>query len=105
MNMKKESHLTCTLLHSMLLFKHGSIEQFTGQGVEKLNDIIRKIHNQKSSRQDACFAALSACERIQILKGHINVKKNKYKGSLHFWAFQGLTVLRLTGKEYFDFDI
>ena len=62
----------------MLLFKHGSIEQFTGQGVEKLNDIIRKIHNQKSSRQDACFAALSACERIQIHKGHINVKKNKY---------------------------
>lgn len=40
------------------------LKRFTGQGIEKINDIVRSIYHNKSNKHDACCEALQAIKRI-----------------------------------------
>ena len=55
-----------TLLYHVPYFfsKYGSLSQFTGQGVEKTNDIIKQIHQSKSNKLDATADALLTRKRL-----------------------------------------
>ena len=79
-----------TLLYHVPYFlsKYDSLSQFTGQGVEKTNDIIKQIHQSKSNKLDATADALLTRKRLEL--GHqtkISREKRKYtKRDDHFWA-------------------
>lgn len=45
------------------------IKRFTGQGVEKTNDVIRRLYHLKSNKFDACKDGLQAVKRLDDLQG------------------------------------
>ena len=56
------------LLIFYLLGKGKSLKQFTGQGIEKINDVVRSVYHNKSNRHDACKEAVEALKRINNLQ-------------------------------------
>ena len=62
------------------------VKFFTGQGIEKINDIARSIYHNKSNRHDACKEAVLALKRIDHLQGS-DRKPNCYqKRSNEYWS-------------------
>ncbi|CAB4015118.1 Hypothetical predicted protein [Paramuricea clavata] len=59
-------------IHSMVyhvprfMKMHNGVKQFSGQGVEKLNDTCRRIHLEKSNKWDAAKHVLMAEERLGV---------------------------------------
>ncbi len=49
-----------------LLKQHKSLEFFSGQTLEKNNDVIKMVHMRKSKRWDACMEALQIKKRIEV---------------------------------------
>jgi hypothetical protein len=47
--------------------KYGKHLRFSGQGVEKINDDIQKIHHSKTNKWDATVDALQVRKRIERL--------------------------------------
>jgi hypothetical protein len=45
--------------------KYGQLLRFSGQGVEKINDDIQKIHHSKTNKWDATVDALQVRKRIE----------------------------------------
>ena len=59
--------------------RYGSLLQFSGQGMEKTNAIVKQIHQTKSSNIDATKEALIVRKRLEL--GYIESKvrtKRKY---------------------------
>lgn len=52
----------------MFLKQDKSIKIFTGQGIEKINDVVRSVYHTKSNRHDACKEAVQALKRIDNLQ-------------------------------------
>ena len=50
------------------LASNTSFKSFTGQGVEKINDMVRSIYHNKSNRHDPCKEAILALKRIDHLQ-------------------------------------
>lgn len=75
--------------HVPFFFKrYGSLAKFSGQAVEKTNDVIKRIHQCKSSKHDATVEALLVRKR-QELSFHCSkstrVKRVYNKQDDHFW--------------------
>ena len=68
--------------------RYGSLLQFSGQGVEKTNDIVKQIHQTKSSKIDATKEALICRKRLEIGYNERTVRtKRKYeKTDDRFWG-------------------
>ncbi|XP_074632729.1 uncharacterized protein LOC141891647 [Acropora palmata] len=66
------------------LASNTSFKSFTGQGVEKINDMVRSIYHNKSNRHDPCKEAILALKRIDHLQefkrepNHYNKSNNNY---------------------------
>ena len=59
---------------------------FTGQGVEKVNDIVRSIYHNKSNKHDPCKEAILALKRIDHLQ-EFEREPNKYsKTNREYWS-------------------
>ena len=54
------------------------IKCFTGQGVEKTNDVIRRLYHHKSNKYDACKDGLQAVKRLDELQ-EFERRPRKYK--------------------------
>ena len=70
----------------MFLKKDKAIKIFTGQGIEKINDVVRSVYHSKSNRHDACKEAVQALKRIDNLqdferKPHVYKKKDE-----NYWS-------------------
>ena len=68
--------------------KYGSLSKFTGQGVEKTNDIVKQIHQSKSNKLDATSDALLTRKRLELgYLSQLSRQKRKYvKNDNDFWA-------------------
>lgn len=44
------------------------VKVFTGQGVEKTNDVVRSVYHRKCNKLDDCKVSLLALKRIDSLK-------------------------------------
>ena len=64
-NVTPYMHMMCYHI-PLMLQKHRNIKEFSGQLVEKKND-LRKTYNLKSSHYDSCYEALAACKRLEAL--------------------------------------
>ncbi|XP_066925709.1 uncharacterized protein [Clytia hemisphaerica] len=51
-----------------ILRKYGTLRIFSGQGVEKKNDDLRKIFHSKINRKDACVNLLKVEKRMRCLE-------------------------------------
>ena len=56
-------------MHVPYFLSLGGIKRFTGQGVEKTNDVIRRLYHLKSNKFDACKDGLQAVKRLDDLQG------------------------------------
>ncbi|XP_028513002.1 uncharacterized protein LOC110242751 [Exaiptasia diaphana] len=65
--------------------KHGSLSQFTGQGVEKNNDDARAIYYQKSNKWDAACDILVLESRQKALQHHERIKRHYTKRNMDWW--------------------
>ena len=69
--------------------KYGSLSKFSGQAVEKTNDILKHIHQTKSNKLDATRDALVVRKRMELGFQDEFRKKRKYeKVNDHFWAVE-----------------
>lgn len=79
-----------TLLYHVPYFlqEHGSLIRFTGQGVEKTNDIVKQIHHTKSSKQDSTRDALLVRKRLELgYQTNMDRQKRKYvKKDINYWT-------------------
>lgn len=62
-----------------------SLKSFTGQGVEKTNDIVRSIYRNKSNRHDACKEAILALKRTDHLQEYERTPHTYTKQSNDYW--------------------
>lgn len=64
--------------HIPLFLASTGIKCFTGQGVEKTNDVIRRLYHLKSNKHDACKDGLQAVKRLHELE-NFDRQPRKYK--------------------------
>ena len=79
------------LLYHVPIFvsNYGSLSQFSGQAVEKTNDILKKIHQTKSNKLDATRDALIVRKRLEAgFKDEYRAKRKYDKVDNHFWAVE-----------------
>ena len=62
------------------------LKTFTGQGVEKINDILRSIYHYKSNRHDACKEAIVALKIIDHLQEFERVPHQYNKRDNKYWT-------------------
>ena len=72
--------------HVPKFLKDGTcLKSFTGQGVEKTNDIVRSIYHNKSNKHDACKEAILAVKRIDHLQDFERVPHQYTKRKNDYW--------------------
>lgn len=69
-----------------LLQSEVPLKRFSGQGIEKINDIARSIYHNKSNKHDACCEALQAIKRIDRLQMFEREKNNYKKKNNDYWT-------------------
>ena len=62
-----------------------AIKRFTGQGIEKINNIVRSIYHNKSNKHDACSEALLALKRVDRLQHHERESQMHVKRDNNYW--------------------
>ena len=70
------------------LIQYGKLVNNSGQGVEKINDDIKKIHQSETNNYDATIDALKVRKRIEYLKtdGCERIKRDyNKKKSERYW--------------------
>jgi len=78
-------HILCYHVPHFLKDNNG-LKRFTGQGIEKINDIVRTIYHNKSNKHDACLESLQALKRIDRLQS-FEREPNKYeKKNNDYWT-------------------
>jgi hypothetical protein len=63
-----------------------SFKSFTGQGIEKINDVVRAIYHNKSNRHDACKEAMQALRRIDNLQDFERMPHQYQKQDNTYWS-------------------
>ena len=59
-------HMMC--YHVPFFLASTGLKCFTGQGVEKTNDVIRRLYHLKSNNYDSCKDGLQAVKRLDELQ-------------------------------------
>lgn len=77
-------HILMYHVPKLLKFEN-SLKSFTGQGVEKNNDIVRAIYHNKSNRHDACKEAIQALKRIDHLQEYERDPREYKKQNNNYW--------------------
>ena len=78
----------CLVYHVPYFTKtYGKLIRFSGQGVEKINDDVKKIHHSKTNKWDATLDALQVRKRVEHLASE-NCEREKrtyHKKSDVYW--------------------
>ncbi|CAB4025473.1 Hypothetical predicted protein [Paramuricea clavata] len=65
---------------------HNGIRNFSGKGVQKLNDDCRRIHSQKSNKWDAAKDVLQVEERLRYLSDLQRTPRQYNKKADEYWS-------------------
>lgn len=68
------------------LKEKNAMKRFTGQGIEKINDLMRSFYHNKSNRHDACTEALLAIKRIDRLQEYERQPHEYKKKKAEYWT-------------------
>lgn len=66
------------------IYRYSGIKKFSGQGVEKNNDLARK-HYLSSNHHDAPKEVIHTEARIEQLSGSKREKRSYQKVNMHYW--------------------
>ncbi|CAH3105000.1 unnamed protein product, partial [Pocillopora meandrina] len=69
----------------VMMRKHGSLRLFSGQGVEKKNDEMRRYFHRKINRWDAATNVLLVEKRQKALREYQREKREYVKRKASFW--------------------
>lgn len=83
-NVTPYMHMLCYHV-PRFLNQETAVKRFTGQGIEKINDIVRSIYHNKSNKHDACSEALLALKRIDRLQHHEREPQKYAKRARDYW--------------------
>ena len=72
--------------HVLYFLSSCGLERFTGQGVEKTNDVIRRLYHLKSNKFDACKDGLQAVKRLDDLQGFERKPRNYSQHDTQYWT-------------------
>lgn len=73
----------------VMMRKHGSPRFFSGQGVEKKNDEMRRYFHRKINRWDAATTVLLVEKRQEALRGYQRETREYIKRKASFWIEGG----------------
>lgn len=73
----------------MMMRRHGSLRFFSGQGVEKKNDDMRRYFHRKINRWDAATNVLLVEKRQEALREYRREKREYVKRKASFWIEGG----------------
>ena len=62
------------------------VKIFTGQGVEKTNDVVCAIYHRKCNKHDACKDSHLALKRLDVLKPYEKIPNNYTKRDNEYWT-------------------
>ncbi|MCG7867336.1 MAG: hypothetical protein JAY74_13350 [Candidatus Thiodiazotropha taylori] len=80
-------YMHCLTYHVPYFVKmYGSLFKFSGQGVEKTNDIIKQIHQAKSNKHDPTTDALLVRKRLEYGQTCVREKRKYEKADLEYWS-------------------
>jgi len=80
-------YMHCFAYHvPFFISKYGNLSKFSGQAVEKNNDVIKSIHQRKSSNWDGPFEALKFRKRLEYANNeNIARPKREYIKQSNWW--------------------
>ena len=81
-------YMHCLLYHVPgFVNRYGTLLNFSGQGVEKMNDIIKMAHQKRSNKQDQTVDELKTRKRMEVLKEDNceRVKRTFSKSNENYW--------------------
>lgn len=73
----------------VMMRKHGGLRFFSGQGVEKKNDEMRRYFHRKINRWDAATYVLLVEKRQEALRGYQRETREYIKRKASFWIEGG----------------
>lgn len=76
-------HMLC--YHVPFFLATSGVKCFTGQGVEKTNDVIRRLYDLKSNKYDACKDGLLAVKRLDELQEFDRKPRNYRQLDTSYW--------------------
>ena len=76
-------HIMC--YHMPFFLASSGVKCFTGQGVEKTNDVIRRLYHLKSNKFDACKDGLQAVKRLDELQAFERKPRSYTKHNIAYW--------------------
>lgn len=82
-NVTPYMHILC--YHVPFFLATSGVKCFTGQGVEKLNDVIRRFYHQKSNKYDACTDGLQAVKRLDDLQDFDRKPRSYKQQDASYW--------------------
>ena len=71
--------------HVPFFLATSGVKCFTGQGVEKTNDVIRRLYHLKSNKYDACKDGLLAVKRLDELQEFDRKPRNYRQLDTSYW--------------------
>ncbi|CAB4036720.1 Hypothetical predicted protein [Paramuricea clavata] len=81
-------YMHCLVYHvPNFMKKHGGVKKFTGQGVEK-NDDVRKFHLTKSNKWDAPKDVLLVGKRLQVTSEQKRRTTTYHKRNVDYWSHE-----------------
>lgn len=69
----------------LMVERHGCLSNYSGQGVEKLNDVIKNIHQKSSNKLNQAHDELMTRKRIEQLTQYERKKRTYSKTKSDFW--------------------
>jgi hypothetical protein len=72
--------------HVPRFFQNSGVKIFTGQGVEKTNDVVRSIYHTKSNKHEGCKDTLLALKRLDCLKDYERMPNKYVKKNDEYWT-------------------
>ena len=82
-NITSYIHMLC--YHVPFFFATSGVKCYTGQGVEKTNDVIRRLYDLKSNKYDACKDGLLAVKRLDELQEFDRKPRNYRQLDTSYW--------------------
>jgi hypothetical protein len=68
------------------LSDENGVKIFTGQGVEKTNDVVRAMYHGKINKHDACKDSLLALKRLDVLHEYERMPNSYTKRDNEYWT-------------------
>lgn len=71
--------------HLPFFLETSGVKRFTGQGVEKTNDVLRRIYHLKSNKHDVCKDGLLTVKRMDDLQEHECTPRSYTRKNERYW--------------------